>query len=300
MKPTLVVLAAGMGSRYGGLKQIDKLGPSGQAILQYSCFDAARAGFGKVVFVIRRDIEKDFKDLIISKVSKSIACEYCFQDKDDLPEGFTLPDTREKPWGTAHAVLAARRSVMEPFAVINADDFYGKEAYQTIADYFKKLPKDLNNQYCMVGYPVKNTLSEYGTVSRGICNTDSTGNLTTVVERTKIIRKESGEIVFIEDDKETSIEENTPVSMNFWGFTPSFFKHLEEAFKVFLKENIDKPKAEFLIPWVVDRLIKTGTASTKVLACDAKWFGVTYKEDRPAVVQKFKDLTLQGEYPEDF
>ena len=300
MKPTLVVLAAGMGSRYGGLKQIDKLGPSGQAILQYSCFDAARAGFGKVVFVIRRDIEKDFKDLIISKVSKSIACEYCFQDKDDLPEGFTLPDTREKPWGTAHAVLAARRSVMEPFAVINADDFYGKEAYQTIADYFKKLPKDLNNQYCMVGYPVTNTLSEYGTVSRGICNTDSTGNLTTVVERTKIIRKESGEIVFIEDDKETSIEENTPVSMNFWGFTPSFFKHLEEAFKVFLKDNIDKPKAEFLIPWVVDRLIKTGTASTKVLSCDAKWFGVTYKEDRPAVVQKFKDLTLQGEYPEDF
>ncbi|MBQ3656728.1 MAG: nucleotidyltransferase [Bacteroidales bacterium] len=299
MKPTLVVLAAGMGSRYGGLKQIDKLGPSGQAILQYSCFDAARAGFGKVVFVIRRDIEKDFKEVIISKVSKSIPCEYCFQDKDDLPAGFTLPEGREKPWGTAHAVLAARKNVTEPFAVINADDFYGKEAYQTIADYFKTLSKDVNNQYCMVGYPVKNTLSEYGTVSRGICNTDANGNLTTVVERTKIIR-EDGKIVFIEDDKKTEIAENTPVSMNFWGFTPSFFKHLEEYFKEFLKENIDKPKAEFLIPWVVDQLIKTQAAQTKVLTSDAQWFGVTYKEDRPAVVQKFKDLTDKGEYPADF
>jgi len=299
MKPTLVVLAAGMGSRYGGLKQIDKLGPSGQAILQYSCFDAARAGFGKVVFVIRRDIERDFKEVIISKVSKSIPCEYCFQDKDDLPAGFSLPADREKPWGTAHAVLAARKNVTEPFAVINADDFYGKEAYQTIADYFKTLPKDSNNQYCMVGYPVKNTLSEYGTVSRGICNTDSQGNLTTVVERTKIIR-ENGKIVFIEDDQKTEIAENTPVSMNFWGFTPSFFKYLEDYFTEFLHENINKPKAEFLIPWVVDQLIKNKAAQTKVLTSDAQWFGVTYKEDRPAVVQKFQDLTDKGEYPADF
>lgn len=299
MKPTLVVLAAGMGSRYGGLKQIDKLGPSGQAILQYSCFDAARAGFGKVVFVIRRDIERDFKEVIISKVSKSIPCEYCFQDKDDLPAGFSLPADREKPWGTAHAVLAARKNVTEPFAVINADDFYGKEAYQTIADYFKTLPKDSNNQYCMVGYPVKNTLSEYGTVSRGICNTDSSGNLTTVVERTKIIR-ENGKIVFIEDDQKTEIAENTPVSMNFWGFTPSFFKYLEDYFKEFLHENINKPKAEFLIPWVVDQLIKNKAAQTKVLTSDAQWFGVTYKEDRPAVVQKFQNLTDKGEYPADF
>ncbi len=299
MKPTLVVLAAGMGSRYGGLKQIDKLGPSGQAILQYSCYDAARAGFGKVVFVIRRDIEKDFKDVIISKVKKSINCEYCFQEKNDLPEGFTLPETREKPWGTAHAVLAARKNVMEPFAVINADDFYGKEAYQTIANYFKTMPKNTTNQYCMVGYPVKNTLSEYGTVSRGICNTDSEGNLTTVVERTKIIR-ENGKIVFIEGEEKTEIAENTPVSMNFWGFTPSFFKHLEDAFKEFLKENIDKPKAEFLIPWVVDKLIKNKIAQTKVLTSEAQWFGVTYKEDRPAVVQKFQDLTDKGEYPADF
>ena len=299
MKPTLVVLAAGMGSRYGGLKQIDKLGPSGQAILQYSCFDAARAGFGKVVFVIRRDIENDFKEVIISKVKKSIPCEYCFQDKDDLPEGFSLPETREKPWGTAHAVMAARKNVMEPFAVINADDFYGKEAYKTIADYFKTLPKTAANQYCMVGYPVKNTLSEYGTVSRGICNTDSEGYLSTVVERTKIIR-ENGKIVFIEGDAKTEIADNTPVSMNFWGFTPSFFKYLEEAFADFLKDNIDKPKAEFLIPWVVDRLIKSGTAKTKVLTSDAQWFGVTYKEDRPSVVQKFQELTDKGEYPADF
>ena len=267
--------------------------------MQYSCFDAARAGFGKVVFVIRRDIEKDFKEVIISKVSKSIPCEYCFQDKDDLPSGFTLPAEREKPWGTAHAVLAARKNVTEPFAVINADDFYGKEAYQTIADYFKTLSKDTNNQYCMVGYPVKNTLSEYGSVSRGICNTDSSGNLTTVVERTKIIR-ENGKIVFIEDDQKTEISENTPVSMNFWGFTPSFFKYLEDYFKEFLHENINKPKAEFLIPWVVDQLIKTKAAQTKVLTSNAQWFGVTYKEDRPAVVQKFKDLTDKGEYPADF
>jgi len=299
MKPTLVVLAAGMGSRYGGLKQIDKLGPSGQAILQYSCFDAARAGFGKVVFVIRRDIEKDFKEVIISKVSKSIPCEYCFQDKDDLPEGFSLPADREKPWGTAHAVMAARHIVKEPFAVINADDFYGKEAYQTIADYFQTLPEGCDNQYCMVGYPVANTLSDYGTVSRGVCNRDAEGNLTTVVERTKIIR-ENGKIVYIEDDTKTEISEDTPVSMNFWGFTPSFFNHLVNNFSDFLRENIGKPKAEFLIPTVVDKLIKTNTAKTKVLTSNAKWFGVTYKEDRPTVVQKFQDLTNCGEYPADF
>lgn len=299
MKPTLVVLAAGMGSRYGGLKQIDKLGPSGQAILQYSCFDAARAGFGKVVFVIRRDIEKDFKEVIISKVSKLLPCEYCFQDKDDLPEGFSLPADREKPWGTAHAVMAARHIVKEPFAVINADDFYGKEAYQTIADYFQTLPEGCVNQYCMVGYPVANTLSEYGTVSRGVCNRDAEGNLTTVVERTKIIR-ENGRIVFIEGDTKTEIADNTPVSMNFWGFTPSFFKYLKSSFAEFLKENISKPKAEFLIPSVVDKLIKSNTAKTKVLTSNAKWFGVTYKEDRPAVVQKFQDLTDNGEYPADF
>lgn len=299
MKPTLVVLAAGMGSRYGGLKQIDTLGPSGQAILQYSCFDAARAGFGKVVFVIRRDIEKDFKEVIISKVSRSIACEYCFQDKTDLPEGFSLPADREKPWGTAHAVFAARNNVHEPFAVINADDFYGKEAYQTLADYFKTLPEGSQHQYCMVGYPVANTLSEYGTVSRGVCNRDADGNLTTVVERTKIIR-ENGKIVFIEDDQKTEIADNTPVSMNFWGFTPDFFGYLGKYFADFLRDNISKPKAEFLIPWVVDQLIKTNTAKTKVLTSNAKWFGVTYKEDRPTVVKKFQELTDAGEYPADF
>ena len=299
MKPTLVVLAAGMGSRYGGLKQIDKLGPSGQAILQYSVFDAARAGFGKVVFVIRRDIEKDFNELIISKVKKSIDAEYVFQDKTDLPTGFSLPETREKPWGTAHAVYAARTAVNEPFAVINADDFYGKEAYQTIAQYFSTLDAKDSGKYCMVGYPVANTLSEYGTVSRGICNTDANGNLTDVVERTKIIR-ENSKIVFIEGDNKTEIAENSPVSMNFWGFQPSFFKHLETYFIEFLKENINAPKAEFLIPWVVDKLIKKGDATCKVLTSNAKWFGVTYKEDRPAVVKKFQNLTDSGEYPADF
>lgn len=299
MKPTLVVLAAGMGSRYGGLKQIDKLGPSGQAILQYSCFDAARAGFGKAVFVIRRDIEKDFKEVIISKVSKSIPCEYCFQDKDDLPEGFSLPEGREKPWGTAHAVMAARHIVKEPFAVINADDFYGKEAYKTIADYLKTLPEDSTSQYCMVGYPVANTLSEYGTVSRGVCNRDADGNLSSVVERTKIIR-DNGKIVFIEGDTKTEISDDTPVSMNFWGFTPSFFGHLCSGFAQFLKDNICNLKAEFLIPSVVDSLIRSRAAQTKVLACSSKWFGVTYKEDRPAVVSKFQELTDNGEYPADF
>ncbi|MCQ2975221.1 MAG: nucleotidyltransferase [Bacteroidales bacterium] len=299
MKPTLLVLAAGMGSRYGGLKQIDKLGPSGQAILQYSAFDAARAGFGKVVFVIRRDIEKDFCELVLPKVKKHLDAEYVFQDKTDLPEGFSLPADREKPWGTGHAILAARNVIKEPFAVINADDFYGKEAYQTIYDYFSSLKDCEDNKYCMVGYPVTNTLSEYGTVSRGVCNTDNDGNLTNVVERTKIIR-ENGQIVYIEDDQKTPIADNTPVSMNFWGFTPSFFEYLKRDFKEFLKDNISKPKAEFLIPTVVDNLIKSGTVTTKVLTCNAKWFGVTYKEDRPIVVQKFADLTQAGEYPADF
>ncbi len=299
MKPTLLVLAAGMGSRYGGLKQIDKLGPSGQAILQYSCFDAARAGFGKVVFVIRRDIEKDFCELVMPKVKKHIDAEYVFQDKDDLPEGFTLPADRQKPWGTAHAVLAARHAVKEPFAVINADDFYGKEAYQTIAEYFNSPEGQKEGNYCMVGYPVKNTLSEYGTVSRGVCGKDEKGNLTTVVERTKIIRQD-GQIVYLEDDKATAIAEDTPVSMNFWGFQPEFFKALESDFALFLKENIEKPKAEFLIPWVVDNMIKSQKATCKVLTCDAKWFGVTYQEDRPATVAKFVELTEKGEYPADF
>lgn len=299
MKPTLLVLAAGMGSRYGGLKQIDKLGPSDQAILQYSAYDAARAGFGKVVFVIRRDIEKDFVELILGKVRNVINADYCFQDKTDLPAGFSLPETREKPWGTAHAVYAARNSVKEPFAVINADDFYGKEAYTTIAEFFKSLNSDKSTDYCMVGYPVANTLSEYGTVSRGVCNKDEKGNLVSVVERTKIIR-ENSIIVYIEDDKKTPIADNTPVSMNFWGFTPSFFEALDKYFSEFLKENIDKPKAEFLIPWVVDKLIKSGNATCKVLTCNAQWFGVTYQEDRPATVKRFLELTQAGEYPADF
>ncbi len=299
MKPTLLVLAAGMGSRYGGLKQIDKLGPSGQTILQYSAFDAARAGFGKVVFVIRRDIEKDFNELVLPKVRQHLPAEYVFQDKTDLPEGFTLPADREKPWGTGHAILAARNVIKEPFAVINADDFYGKEAYQTICEYFATLKDTDQDKYCMVGYPVTNTLSDYGTVSRGVCTTDANGNLSDVVERTKIIR-ENGKIVFIEGESKTEIAESSPVSMNFWGFMPSFFGYLQRDFATFLKDNISKPKAEFLIPTVVDGLIKSGTITCKVLTCNAKWFGVTYKEDRPIVVEKFAQLTKAGEYPEEF
>ena len=296
MKPTLFVLAAGMGSRYGGLKQLDGVGPSGETIMDYSIYDAVHAGFGKLVFVIRKSFEKDFREKIVKKYEHKIPVELVFQDLDNLPAGFSVPEGREKPWGTNHAVMMGKDVIHEPFAVINADDFYGRESYKILADYLSKL-NDTRNQYCMVGYRVGNTLSESGTVARGICETDAEGNLTGVVERTQVMRID-GEVKYKdENDQWISIPDNTPVSMNMWGFTPDYFEHSEKYFVEFLKKNIQNPKAEFFIPLVVNELIINNTAKVKVLDTPSKWFGVTYAEDRPGVVAKLHQLVDDGVYP---
>ena len=296
MKPTLFVLAAGMGSRYGGLKQLDGLGPNGETIMDYSIFDAIRGGFGKLVFVIRKSFEEDFRNKILSKYENHIPCELVFQDLNDLPEGFTCPEGRQKPWGTNHAVLMGKSVIKEPFAVINADDFYGRDSFAVIGKQLSEMG-DKQNEYCMVGYRVGNTLSESGSVARGVCETNEAGYLTGVVERTAIERID-GDIQFIDENgQKVVLEENVPVSMNMWGFTPDYFVHSEKYFVDFLKENIDKPKSEFFIPLVVNELITKGIATVKVLDTTAKWFGVTYAADRQGVVDKIQALVDAGEYP---
>lgn len=296
MKPTLVILAAGMGSRYGSLKQVDPVGPSGETILEYSVYDAIRAGFGKVVFVIRRDIENDFKEIFIDKLKKHIDIEYVFQELNMVPAGIQVPAERVKPWGTGHAVMVAATKVNEPFAVINADDYYGADAYKKIADYLSKLNNTETN-YSMVGFELDNTLSEHGLVSRGVCEEDASAYLISVVERTKIGRDEKGVAYKDADDKSVYISDKTIVSMNFWGFTPVFFKQLEAHFQEFIKTNYNNPKAEFFLPFVVDDLIKAKQANVKVLRSSDRWFGVTYKEDKPLVVAKIKELVEKGVYP---
>ena len=296
MKPTLFILAAGMGSRYGGLKQLDGLGPNGETIMDYSVFDALRAGFGKIVFVIRKDFEEDFKQKVLSKYEDKIPCEVCFQAIDKVPAGCTYNPERQKPWGTNHAVLMGKDCIQEPFAVINADDFYGQDSFRVLAQFLSSVA-GTEGQYCMVGYRVCNTLSENGSVSRGVCATDENGYLTDVVERTKIVPKD-GKIVFIEADEETELLPNTPVSMNMWGFTPEYFRYSEEAFIQFLAQNGQELKSEFYIPTVVNQLISTGKATCKVLDTTSKWFGVTYAEDRPQVVDKINQLIQAGEYPD--
>ena len=296
MKPTLVILAAGMGSRYGGLKQLDGLGPNGETIMDYSVFDAMRAGFGKVVFVIRKDFEDDFRRVVLSKYADHVPCEVCFQGIDNLPEGFTRNPERTKPWGTNHAVLMAKDLIHEPFMVINADDFYGKESFEVMA----KFLLDVNGEqgrYCMAGYRVGNTLSEHGTVSRGVCATDKMGFLTDVVERTAIESK-NGHILFPDENgNEVEIPFDTPVSMNMWGFTPEYFEYTEAAFKAFLTEHGQELKTEFYIPTLVNDLIKAGKATCQVLDTPAKWFGVTYADDRQMVVDKIQALVDAGVYP---
>ncbi len=299
MKPTLLVLAAGMGSRYGGIKQLDRIGPSGEVILDYSVFDAIRAGFGKVVFVIRKDIEKDFREVIIDRLPKDIKTEVVYQELDNIPEGFPVNPERTKPYGTGHAILVAKEKINEPFVVINADDFYGAEAYKSIADYLTSLKPEDKGCYSMVGYHIKNTLSDHGSVSRGVCNINQEGNLDTVTERTKIYR-ENGTIVYMEsEDNYNSLDDEALVSMNLWGFMPSIFDHLDSQFREFLTEQNQNPKSEFYIPFVVDRLIQEGQAKVKVLTSEAKWFGVTYKEDRPMVVEKLNELVEKGIYPDN-
>lgn len=296
MKPTLFVLAAGMGSRYGGLKQIDGLGPSGETIMDYSVYDALRAGFGKVVFVIRKDFEEAFRKAVISKYADKVPCEVCFQSVDSVPEGCTYNPERTKPWGTNHAVLMAKDLIKEPFAVINADDFYGRESFQVLADYLKSV-EGTTGKYCMVGYRVANTLSENGSVSRGVCATDENGYLTDVVERTKI-EKVGDKIIYTEDGVDTEISPNSPVSMNMWGFTPEYFDYVEKAFVEFLKTRGQELKSEFYIPTLVNDMIRNGEATCKVLDTTSKWFGVTYAEDRPQVVMKINNLVKEGVYPE--
>ena len=296
MKPTLFVLAAGMGSRYGGLKQIDGLGPSGETIMDYSVYDALRAGFGKVVFVIRKDFEEAFRKAVISKYADKVPCEVCFQSVDSVPEGCTYNPERTKPWGTNHAVLMAKGLINEPFAVINADDFYGRESFQVLADYLKSV-EGTTGKYCMVGYRVANTLSENGSVSRGVCATDENGYLTDVVERTKI-EKVGDKIIYTEDGVDTEIAPNSPVSMNMWGFTPEYFEYVEKAFVEFLQARGQELKSEFYIPTLVNDMIRSGKATCKVLDTTSKWFGVTYAEDRPQVVMKINNLVKEGVYPE--
>lgn len=296
MKPTLFVLAAGMGSRYGGLKQLDGLGPNGETIMDYSIFDAIRGGFGKLVFVIRKSFEQDFRKKIISKYENHIPVELVFQELDYLPEGFTCPADRVKPWGTNHAVLMGKDVIDEPFAVINADDFYGRHSFAVLGEQLSGMDGK-QNDYCMVGYRVGNTLSESGSVARGVCETNTDNYLTGVVERTAIERID-GEIQFKDENgNKVILSENTPVSMNMWGFTPDYFNYSEEFFKEFLKENMSNLKCEYFIPLMVNKLITEKTARVKVLDTTSKWFGVTYAADRQGVVDKIQALVDAGEYP---
>ena len=299
MKPTLVVLAAGMGSRYGSLKQMDGVGPNNEAIIDYSIYDAVQAGFGKVVFVIRHSFEQEFREVFSKEhFGGKIDVEFVFQELDYLPEGFTVPEGRIKPWGTCHAVMMAAPVVDGPFAVINADDFYGREAYITLAEYLRQVEGTQGN-YSMVGYNLRNTLSDYGTVSRGECSVDENNNLVSIVERTAIERGTDGIVRYKDENGEHPIDENTTVSMNLFGFTPDFFSKTEELFKEFLSNpaNMSNLKSEFFIPLCVNTLINQKRVSLKVLTSEAKWFGVTYKEDKPEVVSKISKLISDGIYP---
>ena len=299
MKPTLLLLAAGMGSRYGGLKQLDGLGPNGETIMDYSIYDAVQAGFGKIVFVIRKDFEQDFREKILSKYEGHVPAELCFQSLDALPEGFKCPEGRVKPWGTNHAVLMAKDIIKEPFCVINCDDFYNRDAFMVIGKFLADLPEGSQGKYAMVGFRVGNTLSENGTVARGICSKNAAGHLTTVVERTEIMRVEGRVSYKDEQGAWVAVDDNTPVSMNMWGFTPDYFAHSEAYFKDFLADpaNMANPKAEFFIPLMVNKLIGDGTATVEVLDTTSKWFGVTYAADRQSVVDKIKKLIEEGVYP---
>jgi UTP-glucose-1-phosphate uridylyltransferase len=299
MKPTLLILAAGIGSRYGGLKQLDPIGPSGETIIDYSIYDALQAGFGKVVFIIKESIEKDFKETFLEKLKDKIEVDYVFQELWMVPEGVDVPETRQKPWGTGHAVMMAEEKIKTPFAVINADDFYSRKAFELISAYYKDWGPGRENDYCMIGYPVASTLSDFGAVSKGICQADDHNRLIDVVERTQLERQEN-EIVYKNDSGQMElILPGTIVSMNFWGFTPSFFGFLKQGFSRFIKENQENPKAEFYIPTMVNELIKKQIATVTVLYGKVQWFGMTYKEDRKMVVKKVKELILQGEYPEN-
>lgn len=297
-KPTLLILAAGMASRYGSMKQTDAFGPNGETIIDYSIYDAIHAGFGKVSFIIRKEFEEKFKDIFEPKLEGKVATDYVFQDYDLSPFGIHKEIERAKPWGTAHAVLAARNQVNEPFCVINADDFYGYEAFDKMAKFLTSEVSD--DTFSLMGYQIDKTLSDYGSVSRGVCQVDDAGNMTGIDERTKVYFKEVGgqkRVFFEEGGEETELPTSSRVSMNFWGFTPAVFAESEPLFKDFVANNEHNPKAEFFIPLVADALIKSGKARFKVLPTSEKWFGVTYKEDKPIVQESIAKLVEDGVYP---
>ncbi|MEM7348543.1 MAG: sugar phosphate nucleotidyltransferase [Chloroflexota bacterium] len=299
MKPTLVVLAAGIGSRYGGLKQLDPVGPHGEVIIDYSIYDAIRAGFGKVIFIIRHDIEADFKAIIGKKFEGRIPVEYAYQELDQLPDGFSVPPNRIKPWGTGHAVLAAQDLLHENFAVINADDFYGAGSYQALGSYLSTASDSDKANYAMVGFILRNTLSEFGSVARGICHANEQGYLEDVVELTKIEKDGDGAKNTDEAGNIQPLTGDEVVSMNIWGFTPSAVDHFRRLFVKFLQNHRTEEKSEFFVPSAVNSLIAAGQAQAKVLTSDAAWFGVTYQEDKPHVVASIRGLIEAGVYPEN-
>lgn len=294
IKPTLLILAAGLGSRYGSFKQLESIGPRGEAIIDYSIFDAIKAGFGKVVFVIKKELEETFRENLLTRFENRIETSYVFQELDMLPEGYDLPSNREKPWGTAHAIMVSESLVNEPFTVINADDFYGYEAFRRMNLFLTE--KSREREYSMIGYKLGKTLSEHGTVSRGICSIDNNGYLKSVSEITKI-RKDNNRIVYFDDGNSFTLPENSIVSMNMWGFSPFVFMQIKERFSSFLDHNISNPKAEFFIPTLVDQLISENEAKVKVLSCNASWFGITYKEDKQAAKESILEMIKKGEYP---
>ncbi|MBD3317369.1 MAG: nucleotidyltransferase [Chitinivibrionales bacterium] len=297
-KPILVVMAAGVGSRYGGMKQIEPVGPSGEIVLDYAVFDAVRAGFGKVVFVIRQEIEEAFREKIGKTIERNVDTRYAYQSLDKLPDGYGLPEGRSKPWGTAHAVLCAAEEVDAPFAVINADDFYGKNSFKVLHEYLVNArDRDGIYDYCMVGFELSNTLTEHGHVSRGVCTIGDDGYLEGIVERTKI-RRFGDEVKYaVSDEHWEPIPADSVVSMNMWGFTPSYMEELHRRFPRFLDQNIANPKAEYFVPTVVNELIEEGKARVRVLPTGDQWFGVTYKEDRRVVVDQIAQLVKNGVYP---
>jgi len=300
VKPTLVVMAAGMGSRYGGLKQIDPVGPNGEIIMEYSIYDAIKAGFSKVVFIIKKEIEDTFREVIGKKIEGFVDVEYVYQRLENIPQGFSVPEGRTKPWGTGHAVMCAKNAVKTPFAVINADDFYGANTYKLLNNFLSS-NQDVEDKYkyCMVGFVIENTLTENGHVARGVCNVDMDGNLIDIHERTKIM-KFGDETKYTEDEKNwITIPKASIVSMNTWGFNQSIFKELEEGFPTFLEMNKDKIlKAEYFLPSVIDNLIRTGNTDVKVLPTTDKWYGVTYKEDKPIVKKSIGEMVLAKQYPQ--
>ena len=294
MQPTLVILAAGMASRYGSMKQIQGFGPGNETIMDYSIYDAIRAGFGKVVFIIRSEFVEDFKNIFEPRLRDLITTEYVFQEIEKFTEGIIVPEARKKPWGTAHAVLCAMDAVHVPFAVINADDFYGQQAFRDAADFLINDCTETNN--AIIGYDLLKTLSEYGTVNRGVCSLDEFGNLASITERINISQKD-GKIICDDNMEPHELSRNTSVSMNFWCFHPSFFSFTKKVFSEFLQKNSNDPKAEFFIPIVADRFIKEG-GTIEVIPTSAEWFGVTYKEDAPGVEKNLNHLITKGEYPE--